>query len=493
MTQSRSKTLHVFADKVYHDSITRYVLLTPSRYLSVELKNFVEDYLILCLLCISVSTFSTISILSHRFPPLKQLITNNYVFAMGFLLFALSKLASIDYFRCVRHLGQSNSTSMIYALLDPVVLLGFIVLLSIELASAHLIGFLRVDTIETSVFAIMNIAGLCLSLWLVIAKDFYIDNLSINVEELNSRYKEYDSYHDIATYFTLSSCLVGVVALNGLSLTLFNYNVADSLIKAFISSTNRAISAVSTLMPMITKYVIMPLMPLIIICLKWISNTCHLIWINTIHPTAVTVARMSVQASKSIFQLVAVMYVRMDSGCRWMWGKLICPMMIVTVHMGNEAGKSIYQCVAVLYVRMDSGCRLMWGKLIRPMIVMMVNIYYLLKICAFMIYKLVIRDMVIRSYLTTTGHLMWLWLHRIRPVVVHLYNGFYAIFVAMVGKSIYYFLFPSLMLYVAIDGLGVVGSTVVNTMRLSSVPIGILVGGETYNDRIGNDMLCLLH
>lgn len=484
-----------------------------SQCLSVELKEFIEDYFILSLMCMSVASFSMISILSHRFPPLKHFLMNNYICLMGIVLFLSTKLLWINYISSARQLLHSNSSIDSYS--DPTILLGFIALLSAELISLHLMGVLRRHMIEKSVFATMNIAGLCLTLWIMIAKTHFVNEcVGYKVMVVD----EHRSCHDVAAYFSLSSFVVSVVAMNGLSLTLFNYDVVDRLIKVFMISMNIAISVLSTIASWIVHHVMMPLIPLLMKCLRWLSihwcwlwsiviqpfaykaiqvsirsgkiiyrtilqlsllldRNCRWIWSTVFHPTIDAVIRLCIQSGKITHNTAVTLYETMDYSCRWLWNTVIHPFLDTILQILVTIDKLLRRSIVAMMGWLGVGCRWIWDSVIRPITTVVMNIYYLQRICAFTVYKLVLQDMCFRWYLTTVEHLIWLWQHYIQPMLVCLKN-ICAHVARITGSTIYYFLLPSLMLCIAADGMGLIGSIFVDTHRISMVPVGLFLGGE---------------
>lgn len=510
---NRSSTpFNIFTTDDNH-SVLRMVQLLTSQYLSVEFKEFIKDYFTLSLICMSVASFSMISILSHRFPPLKHFLLKNYVCLMGIVLFLITKLLWINYSNSARQLFYSNTSVDSYS--DPTILFGFIALLSAELTSLHLMGVLSRHMIEKSVFATMNIAGLCLSLWLMTAKAHYVNNCVgypvMTVDE------EYRSYHDVAVYFSLSSFVVSVVAMNGLSLTLFNYNVVDRSIKAFMISMNIAVSSLSTIASLIVQYIMMPLIPLLMKCLRWLGIHCWWLWSIAIRPFVYKAMQVCIRLVMIIYRKILELVQLLDRNCIWLWNKVVHPTKDAVVRLCIHSAKIIHNAAVTLYEAMtcsyrwlwntvihpfsdtmlqalvtidnalrrstvammgwlDICCRWIWDSVIRPITTVMMNIYYLQRICAFTVYKLVLQDMCFRWYLTTVQYLIWLWQHYIKHVVVCLKN-ICACLTRIIVTTIYYFLLPSLMLCIAADGIGLVGSIFVDTHRISMVPVGLFLGG----------------
>lgn len=508
-----SRPFNIFTTDDNH-SVLRMVQLMTSQYLSVELKEFIKDYFTLSLLCMSVASFSMISILSHRFPPLKYFLLKNYVCLMGIVLFLTTKLLWINYTNSARQLFYSNTSVDSYS--DPTVLLGFIALLSSELTSLHLMGVLSRHMIEKSVFATMNTAGLSLSLWLMTAKAHYINDCVgypvMTVDE------EYRSCHDVAVYFSLSSFVVSVVAMNGLSLTLFNYNLVDRSIKAFMISMNIAVNALSTIASLIVQYVIMPLIPLLMKCLRWLGINYWWLWSIAIRPFVYKIMQVCIRLGTIIYRTILELVQLLDRNCIWFWNKVVHPIKDIVMRLLIHSAKIMHNAAVTLYETMtctyrwlwntvihpfsdtilqalvtidntlrrsivammgwlDIGCRWIWGSVIRPITAVMMNIYYLQRICAFTVYKLVLQDMCFRWYLTTVQHLIWLWQHYIKHAVVCLKN-ICACLTRITVTTIYYFLLPSLMLCIAADGMDLVGSIFVDTHRISMVPVGLFLGGN---------------
>lgn len=510
-----SRPFNIFTTDNNH-SVLRMVQLMTSQYLSVELKEFIKDYFTLSLICMSVASFSMISILSHRFPPLKHFLLKNYVCLMGIVLFLITKLLWMNYTNSARHLFHSNTSVDSYS--DPTILLGFIALLSAELTSLHLMGILSRHMIEKSVFATMNIAGLCLSLWLITAKAHYVNDCVrypvMTVDE------EYRSCHDndVAVYFSLSSFVVSVVAMNGLSLTLFNYNVVDRSIKAFMISMNFAVSALSTIASLIVQYVMMPLIPLLMKCLRWLdihwwwlwsiairpfvhkimqvcirlgtiiyhtilelvqllSRNSIWLWNKVVLPTKDVVMRLCIHSAKIMHSAAVTLYETMACSYRWLWNTVIHPFLDTILQALVTIDNALRRSIVAMMGWLDIGCRWIWGSVIRPITAVVMNIYYLQRICVFTVYKLVLQDMYFRWYLTTVQHLIWLWQHYIKHVVVYL-NKICTCLTRITVTTIYYFLLPSLMLCIAADGMGLVGSIFVDTHRISMVPVGLFLGGN---------------
>jgi len=478
--------------------------LIASQCLSIELRVFLKEYFILSLICTSVASFSMISILSHNFPSLKYFLMKNHIWLIGFVLFVLSKLVWIDFLNSsLRQLLHSNS--LLYSCLDPAIPLGFIALLSTELISLHLVGVIKTHMLEKSVFIIMNIAGLCLSLWLMIAKSHYVHtcygNLAIAIDE-------YGSCDDVtAVYFSLSSSVVGVVAVNGLSLTLFNYNVVDRLIKVVIQAMSITISLLSTLISVIVQHAVIPLLPLIMKCLRYASRSiicmivqvsiqlrmimnhivldliplldrnCRWIWRTVVRPTIDAVMQLSIQLGKLIHNAAVVSCKMMSCSCRWIWNNVVRPVMTSMQQLLVMIGNGLHHSAVTVSGWLDSGSRWIWNSVISPTTAVMVNIYYVQRIYVFVLYKLVVKDICDQCYLIITEHTVWLWSHYIRHIVVNLMNiSTYLLRITI--NTIYYFLLPSLMLCIAFDGMDLMRSIFADTHQISMVPVGLFVGGE---------------
>ena len=204
-----------------------------------------------------LTVISILGLLCLYWPALKRFIWCNFDAIVGCYLFCLSKLVWFEYVCGVHHLGQLGLP--VYTYMNPAVLLGFIALLSMELMSLHLIGVLKAHMTRKIVLTTMNITGLCFSIWLVIAKMHYIDHLDLNS---TSSYSTVDYDYDVASgggggvssrssssissssnhegilaWFNFSSYLIATLALNGLSLSLFDFSLLSVLIKSSVILT----------------------------------------------------------------------------------------------------------------------------------------------------------------------------------------------------------------------------------------------------------------
>ena len=205
--------------------------------------NIALDHLIMQSWFTVLTVISLLGLICVYWTTLTRFIRWNFDATVGCYLFCLSKLVWYEYVCGVHQLGQLGLP--VYTYMNPAVLLGFIVLLSMELMSLHLIGVLKVHMTRKSVLATMNITGLCLSIWLVIAKMYYIDysdvlnsTSSYSTIDDNAGVSSSSSNHEgILAWFNFSTYLIATLSLNGLSLSLFNLNLLSILMKSAVILT----------------------------------------------------------------------------------------------------------------------------------------------------------------------------------------------------------------------------------------------------------------